>query len=179
MRLRRRPLCPNHISVRHRREFGGRAEAWLVAHPDEAVPALIAGLGQPAIRRNAARVLGRIGAPEAVSPLQALMSDGTELDAHAAAMALAQIPDEAAHTALLAAVDAEGHARKAAVEALGARGDSADCALLTRLLDDPDAAIAFRAARAAHRADCLDKTARSALRQHPNPEVRELAEGWD
>jgi hypothetical protein len=53
------------------------AEAWLLAHPDEAEPALIAALHTPAAQ-PAAVLLGRIGRPTSIDPLVAAHHRGGE-----------------------------------------------------------------------------------------------------
>jgi hypothetical protein len=53
------------------------AERWLLAHPDEATPALIAALQTPAAQ-PAAVLLGAIGRPESIEPLLAAHRHGGE-----------------------------------------------------------------------------------------------------
>jgi hypothetical protein len=53
------------------------AEAWLLAHPDDAEPALVAALETPAAQ-PAAVLLGMIGRPTSVEPLVAAHRRGGE-----------------------------------------------------------------------------------------------------
>jgi HEAT repeat protein len=51
------------------------AEAWLLAHPEEAVPALIGALGTPEAQA-AAELLGELDDPVAIEPLVAAHAQG-------------------------------------------------------------------------------------------------------
>jgi HEAT repeat protein len=53
------------------------AEAWLLAHPEEAVPALIDALGTPAAQ-SAAELLGELDDPVSIEPLVAAHKRGGE-----------------------------------------------------------------------------------------------------
>jgi len=53
------------------------AEEWLLAHPDEATPALVRALGTPAAQ-PAAVLLGAIGRPESIGALVAAHRRGGE-----------------------------------------------------------------------------------------------------
>jgi hypothetical protein len=78
------------------------AEKWLLAHPDEATPALIAALETPAAQ-PAAVLLGAIGRPESIEPLLAAHRRGGEglRSAVERGLALHPSPDAAAALAAL------------------------------------------------------------------------------
>jgi HEAT repeat protein len=118
-----------------------RARAILVALGEPAIPALADRLVHLAARewivhRRLADVLGRIGTPAAVAPLQTLLRhfDPRVLPEVVGALAAIDHPSaaRALHTALRAAT---GPAREAIVQALVARRDRRVVPLLARLLD--------------------------------------------
>lgn len=78
------------------------AEAWLLAHPDEAEPALIDALETPSAQA-AAVLLGAIGRPAAIAPLMAAHARGGEglRDAVERGLALHPSPEAAAALAAL------------------------------------------------------------------------------
>jgi hypothetical protein len=80
------------------------AEAWLLAHPDEAEPALIAALDTPAAQ-PAAVLLGMIGRPDGIAPLVAAHRRGGQglRAAVERALALYASPEAAAALASLRA----------------------------------------------------------------------------
>ena len=84
----------------HPAEIRG-AEAWLLAHPDEATPALIAALETPAAQ-PAAVLLGAIGDPASIKPLVAAHQRGGEGLRSAVERGLASHPSPAAAAALAA-----------------------------------------------------------------------------
>jgi HEAT repeat protein len=92
-----------------------------------------------AARRNAAELLGEIGAPEGVPLLQTLLRGGDGRVMAAAVRALAGIKDPAAaravHTVLRAAT---GEQRRAVVDALVAQRDARVVPVLVRILDESD-----------------------------------------
>ena len=112
------------------RDFGAPAAARL---------APLAGSAHWAARRNAAELLGEIGAPDGVPLLQTLLRGGDGRVMAAAVRALAQINDPAAaravHTVLRAAA---GDERRAVVEALVALRDGRVVPVLVRILDESD-----------------------------------------
>ena len=75
------------------------AEAWLLGHPDEAVPALTAALATPAAQ-PAAVLLGAIGDPDSIEPLLAAHRRGGEGLRSAVERGLALHPSPAAAAAL-------------------------------------------------------------------------------
>jgi hypothetical protein len=75
------------------------AEAWLLSHPDEAVPALIAALATPAAQA-AAVLLGAIGDPDSIKPLLAAHRRGGAGLRSAVERGLALHPGPAAAAAL-------------------------------------------------------------------------------
>jgi hypothetical protein len=75
------------------------AEAWLLAHPDEAEPALIAALETPAAQ-PAAVLLGAIGRPDCIQPLLAAHRRGGEGLRSAVERGLALHPSPEAAAAL-------------------------------------------------------------------------------
>jgi HEAT repeat protein len=112
------------------REYGARAAARL---------APLVGSKRWAAQRNAAELLGAIGAPEGVPLLQPLLRSADARVTAAAARALASINDPAAaravHTALRAAT---GDQRRAVVDALVAERDARVVPVLVRILDESD-----------------------------------------
>jgi hypothetical protein len=84
----------------HRPEILG-AESWLLAHPDEATPALIAALETPAAQ-PAAVLLGAIGHLASIEPLVAAHRRGGEGLRSAVERGLASHPSPAAAAALAA-----------------------------------------------------------------------------
>lgn len=116
-----------------------RARAILVALGEPAIPALTEHLAgrEWIVHRRLADVLGRIGTPAAVAPLQALLrhSDPRVLPEVVGALAAIDHPSaaRALHTALRAAT---GPAREAIVQALVARRDRRVVPLLARVLDE-------------------------------------------
>jgi hypothetical protein len=89
-------LCSTHLAEVE------AAEAWLLAHPEEAVPALIDALNTPAAQ-SAAELLGELDDPVSIEPLlaaherggaglrQAVEAGLERLSAPAAAAALARL----------------------------------------------------------------------------------------
>jgi hypothetical protein len=77
------------------------AERWLLTHPDEATPALIAALETPAAQ-PAAVLLGAIGDPASIEPLVAAHRRGGEGLRSAVERGLASHPSPAAAAALAA-----------------------------------------------------------------------------
>jgi len=131
--------------------------AWLAAHPDLALPALqarVEALGAEAAR--AATVLGRIGRVEAVPALNLALQQGLPTTRHAAALALGDMPGEAARQALAAALSSQDRDLvREAIEGLGRRREPQACAALQPLLQDSDAALRFYALRASAECGCL------------------------
>lgn len=85
------------------------AEAWLLAHPDEASPALIAALETPSAQ-PAAVLLGAIGRPESIEPLVAAHHRGGECLRAAVERSLAMHPSPEAAAALAALTGSTGEA---------------------------------------------------------------------
>jgi HEAT repeat protein len=77
------------------------AESWLLGHPEEAVPALIAALRTPAAQ-PAAVLLGAIGDPDSIEPLIAAHRRGGPGLRSAVERGLALHPSPAAAAALSA-----------------------------------------------------------------------------
>lgn len=91
-------------------------------------------------QRNAADLLGRIGAPEAVPLLQALLRKGDARVIGTVIGALAGIADPAAARAIQTVLrTASGDARRAVVSALVAERDPRVVPMLARILDESDA----------------------------------------
>jgi HEAT repeat protein len=112
------------------RQFGARAIGRLTS---------LAGSGKWAAQRNAAELLGEIGAAEAVPVLQPLLRGQDPRVTTAAVRALASINDPAAaravHTALRAAT---GDQRRAVVDALVAQRDPRVVPVLVRIVEESD-----------------------------------------
>ncbi|HMC75737.1 MAG TPA: HEAT repeat domain-containing protein [Vicinamibacterales bacterium] len=112
------------------KQFGGRAVGRLAS---------LVGSAKWAAQRNAADVLGEIGATEGVPLLQPLLRGQDLRVTTAAVRALSNIKDPAAaravHTVLRAAT---GEQRRAVVDALVAQRDARVVPVLVRILEDSD-----------------------------------------
>lgn len=112
------------------KRYGARAVSRLAS---------VAGSNKWAAQRNAAELLGDIGAAEAVPLLQPLLRGHEPRVITAAVRALASIKDPAAaravHTVLRAATGAQ---RRAVVEALVAQRDARVVPVLVRIIDESD-----------------------------------------
>ena len=154
------------------KDLGGAAESGLVQLGAPAVDSLIATLSDadPALREQAAEMLGEIKDPRAVPPLIAALKDNTppakapaELDAsgvplpHASegallrqysAKALGEIKDSRADQPLIAALkDSDGNVRLAAAKALGEMDDTQSVTFLLSALNSRNTEViagAFR-----------------------------------
>jgi HEAT repeat protein len=119
-----------------------RTVEMVVAFKRQAVGRLasLAEDGRWYVQRNAAKILGRIGAVEGVPLLQPLLRKGDPRVARAAVSALGVIPDPAAaraiHTILRTAT---GEMRGAVIEALVADRDARVVPMLGRIVDESEA----------------------------------------
>jgi hypothetical protein len=119
-----------------------RAVDMVVRFEQQAVNRLapLAEDGRWHVQRNAARILGRIGAVDAIAILQPLLRKGDPRVARAAVSALGVIPDPAAaraiHTILRTAT---GEVRRAVIDALVADKDARVVPMLARIVGESDA----------------------------------------
>ena len=136
------------------------AEVTLLAHPSEAVPALIEELVNGRAAVQAAALLGRLGSDVAVTPLvDAARRGGEGLRWHAV-IALGQLGGDAALEALFALANSdEPDIRRAVAWALGARHEQSARAKLDGLTGDPDPAVRDAADRAMRGAVARDSDA--------------------
>jgi HEAT repeat protein len=138
------PAAIKAIVASYQREDGvatERATQVLSGMGTAAIPHLTAGIEDPRwfVRREMARVLGRIGGGAAVPPLQTLLRRGDPRVLQAAVPALAVIDDPSAmrvlHTVLKAAT---GDARSAVISALTGTKDPRIVPMLTRIVQECD-----------------------------------------
>lgn len=139
------------LSSEHTEDVAPAAD-WLVAHPEQARPRLVALVRAAAddqATRRAMEILARIGHGDDVAPLADVLALGRGSLSWTAAQALAVHPAVAARDALLAALRArKEEVVSAAVVALGQRRDEAARPALEGLLDHPSAGVRFRVVRA-------------------------------
>ena len=129
----------------YRKEEGGvateRASALLAKLGAAAIPGLAAASDDPRwfVQREIARLLGQIGTPGAVPPLQSLLRRTDVRVIQAAVSSLARIDDPAAARALhMVLKGASGEARAAVIAALVGLKDPRVVPMLGRVLDDSD-----------------------------------------
>jgi HEAT repeat protein len=153
-----------------------RAAEWLISHPDEAHPTLLEVLRErgPEAKRILA-LLPRFGRDEAVDVVSAVLMSNDELLSFDAARCLAIHPSERAITSLSEALAGPVHTRKAALEGLALRNDPSLCEPVAGLLNDEDANVRQRAARAAQALGCLTPERLKLLANDPSEAVRALA----
>jgi HEAT repeat protein len=127
------------VAVEHDDLATGRAEGAIVDFGQKAVLRLASMISHDRwfVRRRGARLLGRIGRPEAVPLLQPLLRQQDPRVAHEAVVALGLVPDPAAaraiHTVLRAAT---GEVRRAVIDALVAGRDPRVVPMLVRILQE-------------------------------------------
>ncbi len=118
-----------------------RASALLAKIGTAAIPGLAAAIDDQRwfVQRELARLLGQIGTPAAVPPLQALLRRTDVRVMHAAVSSLARIDDPAAARAMHMVLKAtSGEARTAVIAALVGLKDPRVVPMLGRILDDSD-----------------------------------------
>src|SRR5262245_52938463 len=120
--------------------------------PSDALPHLVAGLGDPSWRvRKAAveRLIAQDDAPSSVRALVAALADGENPGRRNAALeAITRFRGAAIPVLLEASHDADVDVRKQVVDALGAIGESVAADRLIQLLADPDPNVRAAAAQA-------------------------------
>jgi HEAT repeat protein len=159
----------------HQRERE-RAVEWLVAHADRAYPHILARLDEGRATEALIQLLPRMGRAESIPRLERYLTQ-TESLGWAAGRALALHPQPAAGEALRRALANRDPAVAAlASDALGTRGDRADCAALLAAAHAPDARLRYHAVQAAGKLGCFDRKALESLAQFDaDADVRGLA----
>ena len=151
---------------------------WLIAHPTDALPLLIAGLDpeEPEFQ-GVLRVLPLVPGREGAEALGKTYETSDDVIVLAVANALAKHPDPAALSALRRGANSPRRPqRDAALIALGARGDSTVCPEILGAIPDPDENTRFYAVRSGIQLGCLDEELRTQLASDPSQQVRDLLE---
>lgn len=155
-----------------------RALAFLLAHPDEAHPRLLAMLDPqgyvPVAVVNAIPLFGRA---ESVPVLDKLMREGAELISMSAGQALGRHPHPESLTTLLRGLAHERDETKvAALEGLTTRGDRSVCSALRPLLDHTSYEVRYHAVKAAALLGCLDaENLKQIAENDTEQDIRDLA----
>ena len=154
-----------------------RALTWLVSHPEQAEPRLLALLAGGATNLPAVMdALARLGKPESVGALARLVESSSEHVAWEAAQALARHPAPTAREALETAVRSpRRETAVAAADALLARGDREACAALKGVLGASDTSVRYHAVQAALALGCLTDADLTDLAR--DPQLRDLVSG--
>ena len=132
------------LSAYQRDDGGGaaeRASAIIVGLGTKAIPRLVPAVDDPRwfVQREVARLLGQLGTPAAIPPLQTLLRRSDLRVMQAAVSSLAKIDDPAAARALHTVLKATaGQARTAVIEALVGLKDARVVPMLARILQDSD-----------------------------------------
>lgn len=156
-----------------------RALAYLLAHPDQAHPRLLALLdpAREVIPIAAINAIPLFGRAESIPVLEELLRHASDTTSLAAAQALAQHPLPGARLALLRGLR---HPRVetvvAAIDGLLDRGDRSTCVALRTLLARPEYEVRYHAVQAAGRLGCLGAAELSAIAANDSEEdIRNLA----
>jgi len=130
------------VSVEHDGIATERAEAIIVGFGQRSVSRVASLVGDSRwfVQRRGARLLGRIGAAEAVPMLQPLLRQNDPRVARAAITALGAIPDPAAARAVQTVLrSATGTLRRAVIDALVAERDPRVVPMLVRIIEESQA----------------------------------------
>lgn len=163
-----RALALDPDSRRH-----GAAVAWLVQHPAAAHEALVRLLEarEPGWQRVPA-LLSRLGQPEGVAPLAAVVATAEGGFGFEAAGALGQHPDPAATEALVALLASpEAQVVQAALHGLSVRRELSTCPALVDTLGHRSGPVRDAALQASLGMACVPPHVLDALCSDPNPGV--------
>ena len=149
---------------------------WLVAHPDEALPVLVARLDAGAPESvGILKVLPKIPGRAGVDALDRALAKGDELRVGYVASALARHPDPEALEVLRRGVASPNReVKNAALRGLGERGDAAACPDVLGAVGDPDVNTRTYAVRSGLALGCVDADLRARLASDPSEQVRAL-----
>ncbi|SRR5216683_3079731 len=156
-----------------------RALAFLLAHPDEAHPRLLALLDpqSAAVPVAAVNALPLFGLADSVPVLEKLMREGAELISISAGQALGRHSRPEALEALLRGLeDGREETKVAALDGLMTRGDNSVCPVLQKLLDHSSYEVRYHAVKAAGKLRCLTSENLKQIAANDNErDIRELA----
>ena len=131
------------------------AELWLLSHPDESFPRILAEARRDPSDLLALRLLGRYRKAEAVPVLAQAFELGDWAQRYAA-VALGRTPGSKAEEVLLRALSSSGTERVvAALEGLEIRGDAGLCPQVKAPLSHSDSQVRWMALHAAGELGCL------------------------
>jgi hypothetical protein len=151
------------------------ALAWLLAHPEEAFPRVLAAVESDPSDVVLVDLLGRFRQPGATHALKAAFAAGDPARRYAAA-GLGQSPDPAARAFLMATLDGDRGAVVAGLAGLGVSGDPSACAAVRSKLGAVEGEVRWAAVDAGKRLGCVTpaELKRIAL-EDADPDVRKLA----
>jgi hypothetical protein len=153
---------------------------WIMQHPDEAHPVLVARLDARGTgHHHIPRVLAMLGRAEGVPPLERALWGDSETLAGSAGIALGHHPHEDAFAALIRALqsDAGPQVLGAAIEGLRRRKDPAACPALRSHLHHADSSVRYYTLRACAELGCIERGEIAPFVDDPHPDVAALASG--
>lgn len=154
-----------------------RAIKYFVDHAAETHPRLLALFAGPErANANLIQLLGHLGRPESVAPLERVLAEGTELRSWSAGTALGQHAHPSALAALVRQVrQANKHTVFGATLGLTARRDAKVCPSLLQLRGERTGDVRYYLLQAAGRLGCLDRKEMATLAaRDPSEDVRQL-----
>jgi len=168
----------NALSNRSSKQMAEQAEAWLASHPVESHPLLLEALTSrgPSTARIL-RVLGTMGHPDSVGEIAALLNEGDELLASAAATALAHHPSPNALQELIGSTHSDNpNTRHAALIGLRRRSDASACAQITSLLNHSNPTTRYQSLRTVAELGGLNREDAQRMTHDEDPDVKALAQ---
>ena len=151
------------------------SELWLLSHPKESYPLILAETQANLADLGLIRLLGRYRKQESTPTLIAAFAQDGWIQRYAAT-ALARSPDPNAERFLLQTLEANQSAQVvAAIEALEVRNETRLCAHVHAKLQDPEPDIRWMALHTTFKLGCLTTQELANLTKDEHPRVRQLA----